>query len=1226
MSHPETQLPSEVVDQLAQLESQVRRLALLRGMGLVGLVLGAGLAAGLAVDFLWELSLIVRIAMLLGVILATIAAVWQFVVRPCVRDYRLLELAAVVETAHPVLRERLTSIIEFHDPDVTANYHGSDLMRELLSRQTVKQIRSWNVRESIPAGSSFRTASVGLGMVLLLAAPLAVSPSGYQLLIARFLTPWANLDSASDIVFDVHDGNRTVPRGRDVTIRVSVSRRSGSTERPEHIWLNRVDPAGETEQRRMEFDDETRTFQATIPHVLAGFDYSVSSGRARSRRYRIETAPIPEIVAARLHVVPPTYTALPERRIDGVVGEIPVFERSRLAFELTFNKPVEAAELEWLDRQIDAATDGEPQTEPPAARANEQMILSEDRRSARLELTALAGGTFAFRLRDRHSLTNENEPQRRLIIARDAPPELAVAGRGDPQEVRPDEQISVGILARDDVGLGAVELHYETATGKSGILSPNPELLGRKTLATELILDPTALGLKNGAVVTYRVRAADRRPVPEPNEVWSEPRMLTVRRDAESLDRQELAAEQRRLEQLLEALKRDLAAHREKVADLAEDAKRRNAEKREFDRDPEIPPLIAEEWDFAERLAQLATRFANNPILEPLADKAREIAQNPLDRAGDELRRAAELELPEKVASLQGTEQALAETEHAVGELQTRFQELSEIVRDLLELGRLAERAGKLADEAAAFQESQTAAPAAGPKTPEGTQSPDQTRQQALMEEQQELADDLEDLLDRRPELVEAARKAQLERLAELADLSEALSKPQERLADSLERDSTPPSEDADARQSAATVHKQQRRLAQESAELALRIAQTMGPDAPAARHAAESARQSLAGRAEMQSGNLTKAGQFSQNAAHAAQDAARELKSNGVMGTELAEQARALAGRQEQLAQELAQLARRPAARQAVRQLSQRELGGAARELEQRFAEVSQRLAADPLDLPQESRQAAAAEQQTGQARQTMQDLLREMQEQTSPDPAMARQAAQALRDAAQAARGGAAQAEQHDSPIPEEIGSQVTEAAQKLQQAAEQLSRTESSPSNSGKNSPSNSGPPMDGASQNSEGQSSPSASGSGKSPNSEGSTGKSPENPLAQSVQSLKQAAQSLAQAAQQLQPGQAGAGTPSKNAEQSPPNSQPPGENGDGLGGGAASAVDLTRLEAELGNLSTRNWGTLPGELQSQILQGSRQSPDGEYAPLIRIYFEEIAKPPMQSPAGRSRGEQ
>jgi hypothetical protein len=69
-----------------------------------------------------------------------------------------------------------------------------------------------------------------------------------------------------------------------------------------------------------------------------------------------------------------------------------------------------------------------------------------------------------------------------------------------------------------------------------------------------------------------------------------------------------------------------------------------------------------------------------------------------------------------------------------------------------------------------------------------------------------------------------------------------------------------------------------------------------------------------------------------------------------------------------------------------------------------------------------------------------------------------------------------------------------------------------------------------------------------------------------------------------------------------------------------GMGARTSVDLRQLEARLAGLSSRNWGELPGTLKTRILQSASKSPTGDYARLIQLYFEELAKPrPKRTPS-------
>ncbi len=60
-------------------------------------------------------------------------------------------------------------------------------------------------------------------------------------------------------------------------------------------------------------------------------------------------------------------------------------------------------------------------------------------------------------------------------------------------------------------------------------------------------------------------------------------------------------------------------------------------------------------------------------------------------------------------------------------------------------------------------------------------------------------------------------------------------------------------------------------------------------------------------------------------------------------------------------------------------------------------------------------------------------------------------------------------------------------------------------------------------------------------------------------------------------------------------------------------GGAPGEEDARLNELLGKKGDgRDWGKLPGHLQTEILQGAKKNPNGDYARLIRMYFKEIAK--------------
>ena len=272
-------LPAELSSRLRHLDRRVRGLAVLRGMGLVCVVLCAGLATGLLIDWLLDLGVGPRVAMLLGVVGATLIAGGTVILRPLIRRTSSAELAALVDTSFPNLSECIESTVELADPDLPESQKGSELMRSLLMKETMQKARHVDFAAAADSSSAFRWVFVAVLALLLLVLPFGLSRDGYALMLSRFLTPWRNLERATNLYFDVENGDRTVGRGDDVTIKALPKWRVSTGTLPEYAWLNWQNENGETDQRRMDWSATDEAYVATLPHVFSSFDYDVSASR-----------------------------------------------------------------------------------------------------------------------------------------------------------------------------------------------------------------------------------------------------------------------------------------------------------------------------------------------------------------------------------------------------------------------------------------------------------------------------------------------------------------------------------------------------------------------------------------------------------------------------------------------------------------------------------------------------------------------------------------------------------------------------------------------------------------------------------------------------------------------------------------------------------------------------------------------------------------------------------
>jgi hypothetical protein len=1362
MSRVDVSIPEELALKLSQLETHIRQLAFLRGAGVVVLVLATGLVAGFTIDLQWDVGSAARLGMLASYGICCAYAVWRYLIWPALQPLSPAELAVAVEQAYPELGDRLTSTIELNDPDLPEQFKGSALMREMLTRQALHSTQELDFTESISPYRAVRCVLLAVAAVLLLAAPFVFWP-GYGLSWQRFFTPWGNHDSPGNLFYYIEDGDRVVARGSDVTLKAEPRWRRAADRLPERIRLYWTDTSGGVDSRHMEFDASQGVYTTTVPHVFEGFAYHVSSRRSRSRDYRIDVVEPPSIVRFSLHADPPAYTGLPATTFDGAVGDIRVFERSTLRFELEFNRPVVEAHLLRMDEQAessrginlgavnntnqtrgkdrrsgaDSNADGKASAHSASNRARspsvgrtenfsndpidvEAFTLAPDGRSATLDVLAESPGRFAIAVIDEHGLTNEHEPERNLLVVRDEPPVLTLPGSDDLQAVRPSDVVSLLVKATDDIGLGALELHYEVHQKDAGIQAVDEAMLGRPSIEHAFQLDLAALEISDGAVITYRVRAADERPVPGPNEVWSPRRVLTVDKNAAPPGSHEVARRQDELRQRLKDIRDDVVDNRDRLDELKRQADENLAAKTEFERNKDLGELSQEQHELARRIEQLAAQLEQLPLYAHLAERSQGIARQELSDSSRDLREAVQSPLTEKTEAMQESAARLSAADEKLSALADRFDELADLERDLMELERLAHQADRLAQQAAALQRRRQDIP------PNETAEEKQAREQQLAREQQaldqrqaELAERLDDLLERRPEVLEAARRSLLQHLERLAQQALAIAEPQEQLAEAMsapsggegetrrqgereqgrQGDREPGSREAQvtdgpqteaasasdqpaasgqtavADQSATAdqpasgddgatadagnravgeepatnvaqtegsaaageqraggspamdppgadaarlaeeegepsraveAQARQRQLAQEAASLTLEVARETGRESSNTEQAIELARQSSTADRQARIGQLEQAAQSARQSAGSAQEVARNLAAGHEAGdastAPLARRLEEFARQQSEMAAELEALAQSPAEQINAQQNGQRELSAAANELADQLGRVGQRLVMEPLNLERPGRQAQEAQARTQIGRRAMQQAEQRLRQGDAESAGQSgRQAAESLREAARLAHEAVTGQPSSDSPVPDDVADQVAAAAELLRQAQQQFAEAadqQDGQSSSGEG---------DSASTPMEGQQA-----AGGDQQSSGQPDSQNAGDSSSQSDSLQQAADALHRAFQNLQQ-EAGQASQQAADSQSTSDSQSGDSQAGASGAGiqTESVVDFEKLDAELERLAGRNWGQLPGRLQTEILQAAQRRPNSEYAKLIKLYFQEIA---------------
>lgn len=832
-------LPEAVTSQLDALRRRVRQVALLYGAGLFLTISCGLLVAVMLVDWLIDLEAGSRVAGLITFCLVEMALLAWLVIRPAIQRLRDVELAVLAEEHFPELGERVSSLVEFSDPETPESEKGSPLMRELLEEETVQALTDCDFDEAVSTKPGIRRLGMGLGTLAFLVLTLLVFPSVSKLLLARLFRPWGNYGSVSQLVFEIDDSKKVVARGSDIKVTARIAWRNGAEDPvPEPVEMTWQSDDGDSDTRVLKFDPDLNAFTTTIPDAQDSFDFFVAALGSRSKEFRIEVRDRPEVLSARLEVTPPGYLGRPRETIDGVTGELTVFELSRLKFDLTFSLPVELAAIEWIapmvlpesslarpddgddssteatsrddalpGKEIAAALLGKPGPAPESRNAgpytnslvnvedvpDTKLQLSDDGLSATLHVLAEIQGAFAFRVHSADGLENEEGPHRQFVIIRDQPPVLDIPG-GKEDRARPSDAYGVPVSVTDDVSVEKLELFVTSREGLNRVLTLPVDEAGVDAIDHEFRFDLADMAIKSGDFLKLQVRAVDGRPDPFPNEVWSEVRYLAISDDAAAPGSAEILAKQHELREELQSIRDAVREVVEESDDLHELAKAAQEDGEPFIQRDKLSPLADEESGLAQRLAELAGEFDEHAVFQKLGEQLWDLAAEELDPAANRLSEAVDGEVAEQADTLKENSMIADMVEEQLAAIEAEFEQLAELEEDLTELNRIAQRASQLADDAAEFEERREQLlkeqPLAGETDEQLAKAQDALTEDAeqLMNEQGELMESLDTLMKERPELLDAARDHQLEQLAKLAEQARDIAEPQELLAETLDR------------------------------------------------------------------------------------------------------------------------------------------------------------------------------------------------------------------------------------------------------------------------------------------------------------------------------------------------------------------------------------------------------------------------------------------------------
>ena len=439
----------------------------------------------------------------------TITALSLFFLLMLLGFYRILsrpsmgQLAREVEQKFPQLKDDVTNALLLSQ-EIEKPLNAGQISRELVTAHLDKTVEKVSIISPSQV-VSFRQASRHLRLLipLLIAFSilLAVDPQWLNRSLATILHPFSSLPMR-ETSLSVEPLNTTILRGTPLLIKAKAA---GYI--PDRLMLMVWPEAGEFIRINLESQGDG-TFLHRIASAQNSFRYQVTSGRATSPVSTIRVVEAPEILKIRLTLNPPEYTRLPKEVSHE--GHIEALKGTVVNLEAQVNKAVKEAKL---------------------------ILYQGNELSLNIETDRLIGnlpifhpGAYSIHVKDELGFENVNPVSYRIHLIPDKYPEGEIISPAEDLEISGTEITPIVYSAKDDFGITAVRLSYQTGGTERFITLKGPGT--SRSVDPEMFRwDLTGLALAPGDRVAYRLEVWDNDSISGPKVGYSRTFSFYVREE-----------------------------------------------------------------------------------------------------------------------------------------------------------------------------------------------------------------------------------------------------------------------------------------------------------------------------------------------------------------------------------------------------------------------------------------------------------------------------------------------------------------------------------------------------------------------------------------------------------------------------------------------------------------------------------------------------------------------
>jgi hypothetical protein len=508
----------------------VRLYSLAEGLAAIVIVLGIGFWAGLVIDWLFEPTTAIRIAMGAVVAVAALAAAWRYIGRRALAPLPSDSLALLVERQYPELDEGLVTTVQA----ARAHEHpGRDYGRQLIAatgRRAAAAIGEVRLRRVFDMRPLSRKGAAAIALTMSIVAFALIQREAFEFWLERMRLSnqlWPRRVQLTVVGFEDREKAPVVNVARDdefeLTALASIVAPHQAPDEGEIRWL-RLSDGGRGGGPRDKIGsavrgrDEAQQYKYAFK-VSSDLEFDVIGGDDRVRNLRLHAVERPAIIRVWLEVEYPAYMQRDPRSIP-VSGRAELPEGARAVCRVEANKPLASVEVRDSAEQTDLPTTIE-KAKP------QQFSVNID--------AATADRVFVITMHDVDGVQNRDPFRLVLIVTPDAAPEVSVQLRGIGSAVTPQATIPLTGRLSDDYGLaeGWFEYQIDESNVNKRPLRTQPDGLSNLPMTESFDLTETdpetrrpRVAVQPGQKVSLSLKARDAYDLGEQPHVGASQRFL----------------------------------------------------------------------------------------------------------------------------------------------------------------------------------------------------------------------------------------------------------------------------------------------------------------------------------------------------------------------------------------------------------------------------------------------------------------------------------------------------------------------------------------------------------------------------------------------------------------------------------------------------------------------------------------------------------------------------